>query len=123
MNGLFGLGCIMVKQKKKKVDLDGSVFFQNYRKRGFSLTLEILDTLNDDGVEETEFFAHLKNAGSYLNEFYRVKKELLEYGLISYKLNEDYNKVIFLTDTGRKVLEMTEEINEVMLKTKKISTL
>ncbi|MBN2155736.1 MAG: hypothetical protein JW776_06815 [Candidatus Lokiarchaeota archaeon] len=90
-----------------------SNFFKYYRKRGFGLTLEILAELNSE-AEESIFFQALKEKGSYLNEYYRVKKELLNQGLIKYRLNEDYDKVIMLTQKGRNVHEKIKEIEEIL---------
>jgi len=92
--------------------MDGN-FFKHYRKRGFGLTLEILAEL-DAEAEETQFFQKLKEKGSYLNEYYRVKKDLLKQGLIKYRLNEDYEKVIILTDKGNDILKKIMEIEEIL---------
>ena len=53
------------------------------------MALEILAELNGE-AEESVFFQALKEKGSYLNEYYRVKKDLLKEGLIRYRLNEEY---------------------------------
>jgi predicted transcriptional regulator len=90
-----------------------SAFFKHYRKRGFGLTLEILDELEAE-AEESQFFQKLKEKGSYLNEYYRVKKELLKQGLIKYRLNEDYEKVIILTQKGADILKKIKEIEEIL---------
>ena len=88
-------------------------FFKHYRKRGFGLTLEILAELKAE-AEESDFFQALKEKGSYLNEYYRVKKDLLKKGLIKYRLNEDYEKVIILTEKGSNILEKIKEIEEIL---------
>lgn len=98
------------------------IFFQLYRKRGFSLTLELLAEFEDNEAKETDFFQKLKDSNSYLNEFYRVKKGLLEYGLVAYKLDENYDKVLFLTDKGLEVLAKLDEIEEMLAKGKKKKT-
>ena len=91
-------------------------FFKHYRKRGFGLTLEILAELKSE-AEESDFFQALKEKGSYLNEYYRVKKDLLKKGLIKYRLNEDYEKVIILTEKGSNILEKIKEIEEILAQT------
>ncbi len=88
-------------------------FFKLYRKRGFGLTLEILAELNAE-AEESVFFQALKEKGSYLNEYYRVKKDLLKEGLIKYRLNEEYEKVVILTDKGSKLLSKIKEIEQIL---------
>lgn len=101
--------------------VDGSKFFHLWRKRGSSLCLEILDGKKGKDVKEAEFFDALKKRKSYLNEFYRVKQKLLEYGLVGYKLDKDYDKVIFITDMGEEVLQKVSEITELMEEGKKAS--
>lgn len=91
-----------------------SKFFQFFRKRGFSLTLEILDEFENKEAKETDFFQKLKDKESYLNEFYRVKKNLIESGLIAYKLDEMYDKVISLTDKGNLFLDKIKEIEGLL---------
>lgn len=92
-----------------------SNFFSAYRKRGFGLTLEILAELGSE-AEESVFFQALKEKGSYLNEYYRVKKELLKKGLIKYRLNEEYEKVVILTEKGSEILKKVKEIEEILAK-------
>lgn len=88
-------------------------FFSHFRKRGFGLTIEILAELNSE-AEESVFFQALKEKGSYLNEYYRVKKDLLKNGLIKYRLNEDYEKVIILTNKGNDILAKIKEIEKIL---------
>lgn len=99
-----------------KIKKDGPAFFRLYRKRGFSLTLEILDAFPDSAAKEVVFFDALRECGSYLNEFYRVKGNLLKYNMIGYRLDDDYDKVIFLTEQGREVLQRLDELNRFVLK-------
>jgi len=89
-------------------------FFSSFRKRGFSLTLEILSEFKKFEAKEKDFFQALKTNESYLNEFYRVKSDLLQFGLVAYKLDEEYNKVIYLTEKGQEILEKINGI-ETML--------
>ncbi len=88
-------------------------FFSLFRRRGFGLSLEILSELGSE-AEESVFFQALKEKGSYLNEYYRVKKDLLKEGLIKYRLNDDYDKVIILTEKGGSLLEKIKEIEEIL---------
>lgn len=99
-----------------------SKFFQFFRKRGFSLTLEILDEFEKKEAKETDFFQKLKDKESYLNEFYRVKKNLIETGLIAYKLDEMYDKVISLTDKGKLFLDKIKEIDNLLISPKDSKT-
>ena len=65
-------------------------------------------------AKEKEFFKALKGNESYLNEYYRVKKELLDYKLIAYKLDDNYNKVILLTERGKRVYEKLRGIESLL---------
>jgi predicted transcriptional regulator len=89
-------------------------FFQSFRKRGFSLTLEILSEFKNFEAKEKDFFQALKSNESYLNEYYRVKQTLLDFNLVAYKLDGEYNKVIYLTEKGQDILEKINAI-ETML--------
>lgn len=91
-----------------------SLFFNLYRKRGFGLTLELLEKCKDHKAKESDFFQTLKDNESYLNEFYRVKKDLLNHQLIEYTLDDNYDKVIALTKKGEEVLDKINAI-EVFL--------
>ena len=94
-----------------------TTFFQLFRKRGFSLTLEILNEFKKKEAKEADFFQKLKDKDSYLNEFYRVKKNLLEHDLIAYKLDKDYNKVIIITEKGQNLLEKVKAIEGLLVQT------
>ncbi|MBD3351066.1 MAG: hypothetical protein GF364_06235 [Candidatus Lokiarchaeota archaeon] len=96
--------------KEKKL----SDFFTIYRKNGMEITLNTLAEFENHECTESEFFDKLKSSGSYLNEYYRSKDTMLHYGLISYKLNENYDKVIFLTEAGDEVQELVERINTIL---------
>ncbi|MHA1727300.1 MAG: hypothetical protein ACTSWY_01050 [Promethearchaeota archaeon] len=91
-------------------------FFKSFRKRGFGLTLEVLNKFEKHEAKEKTFFKTLKDENSYLNEFYRVKDELIDFKLIGYKLDADdnYNKVIFLTDRGKEVLNKIRSIESLL---------
>ena len=93
-----------------------STFFQLFRKRGFSLTLEILNDFKKKEAKEPVFFQKLKDKDSYLNEFYRVKESLIEHDLVAYKLDKDYNKVIIITEKGQKLLEQVRAIEGFLVK-------
>jgi predicted transcriptional regulator len=93
--------------------MESKAFFSFYRKRGFGLTIEILAELGTE-AEESVFFQALKEKGSYLNEYYRVKKDLLKQGLIKYRLNDDYEKVIILTEKGSGIFKKIKEIEQIL---------
>ena len=60
------------------------------------------------------FFKALKKNQSYLNSFFRVKADLLKNGLVAYKLNQDYEKVIFLTTKGKELFKKVSEIETLV---------
>ena len=89
-------------------------FFNIYRKRGFSISLVVLYEFPNHKAKEADFFQKLKDNESYLNEFYRVKQDLLDYKLIAYELDETYNKVIKVTNKGLLVLDKIKGIEEFL---------
>ena len=88
-------------------------FFKLYRRRGFGETLEILNDFKKKEAIQTAFFNSLKKKKSYLNSFFRVKEELIKNGLIAYKLNKDYAKVIYLTEKGIDLIKKIDEIEDM----------
>jgi len=94
-------------------------FFSLYRKKGFSVTLEILNDFEKGEAKESEFFNKLKNSENFLNEFYRSKEDLLKYDLISYKLDKDFDKVLCITEKGKKLLEKIKDINSFLFSEEK----
>lgn len=89
-------------------------FFKLFRKRGFSDTLEVLNQFPNKEAVQTNFFAHLEKIDSYPNTYFRVKDAMLKHKLIAYKLNENNEKVIYLTEKGREVLKKIEQIEELL---------
>ena len=57
-----------------------------------------------------------KEGQSYYNAYLRVKKLLLDSGLIKFKLNESNEKVIYLTDKGKTVLDKLREVETLIQK-------
>jgi hypothetical protein len=51
----------------------------------------------------------------HLNEFYRSKDDLIKAGIIAYRLNESFDKIIMLTQKGidlkAKITELSELLN------------
>lgn len=96
--------------------MTNNVFFGLFRRRGFSETMEILNSFPNSEAIQTEFFNKLVEIESYPNTYFRVKKDLLDHHLIAYKLNDKNEKVIFLTDKGREVWNRIQEIEKVLKK-------
>ncbi|MHA1821927.1 MAG: hypothetical protein ACTSVC_15750 [Promethearchaeota archaeon] len=93
-----------------------SVLYKIYRKKGCLETLQVLYDAEKHELKQNEFFKRLINYGSYLNAFFRVKSDLLKYGVIKYKLDEEYDKVVELTPKGvtlfEKILELDKFLRE-----------
>jgi predicted transcriptional regulator len=89
-------------------------FFQMFRKRGFSETLEILSQFPNNEIIQSNFFEQLITAKSYPNSFFRVKNDLLKSKIIGYKLNESNDKVIFLTEKGKEILSLLAQIENLI---------
>jgi len=85
-----------------------------YRKIGFFETLDILSSLQNCEAKQIEFFKHLKERGSYLNSFFRIKRDLLRLKLIAYKLDSVNDLVIHLTEKGRKLTDKITEIEQLI---------
>lgn len=90
-------------------------FFKLFKRRGFCETIELLNSFENKEAIQSTFFQKLTVASSYPNVFFRVKNQLLENGLIAYKLNPANEKVIYLTDKGKQIWTIIEDI-ESMLK-------
>ena len=91
-----------------------SYFFALYRKKGVQETLDVLNSYKGKAAKQSEFFQTLKNRESYLNSFFRVKDELLKYKLIAYRLDEDNEKVIYITDKGKELYSKIMEIEKII---------
>lgn len=101
----------MVDKKSDKLDKS---FFTMFRKRGFSETLEILSNFENHQAVQSIFFEKLVKQKSYPNSFFRVKNDLITTQIIAYKLNENNDKVIYLTEKGEKILSLLEEIDHLI---------
>jgi predicted transcriptional regulator len=89
-------------------------FFKIFRRKGFGETLEILNKFKKKETTQNLFFKTLKKNKSYLNSFFRVKADLLKTGLIAYKLDEENDKVIYLTEKGKELFNKINEIEKMV---------
>jgi len=78
-------------------------FFELIRKKGTIITLNILSEQKDFEMSQNEFIKKLKKCKNDLNAYFRIKKELLKYKIISFKINQNSKKIIFLTELGKKI--------------------
>jgi hypothetical protein len=90
-------------------------FYSLFKRRGFGETLQILGSFDNHEAIQSQFFERFEKEGeSYYNAYLRVRKSLLDSGLIKFKLNENNEKVIFLTDKGKRVLSKIDEIEKMI---------
>jgi predicted transcriptional regulator len=94
--------------------MDEADFFTVYRKKGFGETLEVLSSFKKSEAKQSQFFNTLKENKSYLNSFFRVKDDLLKNKLISYKLDNNNEKVIYLTEKGKELYNHILEIENLI---------
>lgn len=87
-----------------------SNFFALFRKKGTEITLNLLSKINGFQMLQTEFLKELKNRKNDLNSYFRVKKDLLKYKIISIQLNNNAQKIITLTEKGKNILTKISSI-------------
>ena len=92
-----------------------SKFYKLMKKRGFSETLKVLGQFDNTEAVQSQFFEKFEEANSYYNAYLRVKKSLLESDLIKFKLNDNNEKVIYLTEKGKDVLNKLQEIENIIV--------
>ncbi|MCP4762189.1 MAG: hypothetical protein GY870_10435 [archaeon] len=91
-----------------------NVFFEIFRKGGFNETLKCLSEYGKKGTKQSDFYQKLLDNGTYLNSFFRSKEDLTKYKLISYTLDPENEKVIFLTDKGFNLFNRINEIEDMI---------
>ena len=94
--------------------MDNNNLYSYLKKRGFAETLKVLGEFDHYEAVQGKFFEKFEQSQSYYNAYLRVKKILLETGLIKFKLNEQNEKVIYLSDKGQTVLKKLEEIEKLI---------
>lgn len=82
-----------------------SNFFNLFRKKGTAITLETLSKFKDSEIFQSDFLAELRRRKNALNAYFRVKKDLLKYKIISFKMDNSAEKVIYLTEKGKYMWE------------------
>ena len=89
-------------------------FYNLFKRRGFGETLQLLSTFENYETLQSTFIDHINTGDSYYNAFLRVKKDLLDSGLIKYKLNNENQKMIYLTEKGSLMLKKINEIENIL---------
>jgi len=90
--------------------MQAKTFFEMFRKRGFFTTLSKLSLTP---ILRTQFFYEIKKGG-YLNEFFRVKDDLVAYGLIAFSLTPAGEYLIALTPRGLELRERIEQVDLIL---------
>lgn len=90
-------------------------FFHLFRKRGFHETMTVLSSCEDYAAVQADFFQKLIAIESYPNTFFRVKKDMLKHQLIAFKLDENNDKVVYLTPKGQKMWQQIETIEQMFV--------
>ena len=86
-------------------------FNKLFKKRGFHETLLALFSAKNYSLSLTEFIDKISEFGSYYNAFFRVREELIKYGLITLKKNRYGDKSISLTEKGIRVCRILKRID------------
>jgi hypothetical protein len=92
----------------------GNRLYVLMKRRGFSETLKVLGSFENAEAVQAKFFEKFEESESYYNAYLRVKKQLLDSELIKFKLNDSNEKVIYLTEKGKQVLQKMNEIEELI---------
>src|SRR6056297_414257 len=88
--------------------------YKYIKNRGFTETLETLASFEGNKAVQKVFFDRFEKEQSYYNSYLIVKDILLEENLIAFELNEEFEKVIKLTEKGQKIWKILEEIEEIL---------
>jgi hypothetical protein len=91
-------------------------FFKTYRKKGFERTIDILIEKDNNEFNESDFYQVLRTKKMHLNEFYRSKDDMIKAGVIAYRLNESFDKVILLTEKGKELKNRITDLSEMLQK-------
>ena len=84
------------------------------KKRGFHETLFVLYSAQNYSLSLPEFFERLEEMGSYYNAFFRIKTDLLKYGILVNKKNRYKEKVLGLTKKGVKIAKILKNIDDLL---------
>ena len=91
-------------------------FYELYKRRGANETLFALYSAKNHSSTLPEFFEKLEyEEHSYYNAFFRVKRDLLDLGLIEYRKNKSKEKILRLTPKGVKIVKILKEINKLII--------
>lgn len=89
-------------------------FFKFYRKNGVAIMLKTLKTLKNLTIKQSIYYKTLQESGLTHDDFNNTKSELQDLSLIGYKLDEEEQKVIFLTPKGLKFCNIIEKLEDLV---------
>ncbi len=86
--------------------------YEMLRKQGFLETLEILNSYPNHETSLSGFFKDLRNQwDSYPNRYFRVQPFLIQAKLITYRLDNNFQKIICLTQKGESFLKLIDDLD------------
>jgi predicted transcriptional regulator len=89
-------------------------FFKFYRKKGVAIMLKTLKTLKNFTIKQSIFYKTLQESALNHDDFNNAKSELQDLSLIGYKIDEEEDKVIFLTPKGLKFCNIIEKLEDLI---------
>lgn len=89
-------------------------FKKLYKKRGFHESLFVLYKAKNYSLSLPIFFERLTEFGSYYNAFFRVKNEMVDFGVIEYKKSRNKERMIGLTPKGIKIVQILKQIEDLL---------
>ncbi|MHA1819684.1 MAG: hypothetical protein ACTSU2_04405 [Promethearchaeota archaeon] len=92
-----------------------SYFYKLFRKRGFGDTIITLYQFDKFRAKQVNLYKALKNNGSCINAFLRARDDLVNNNLIEFRLDENNEKIIYLTDKGKEFYKRIKEIEDLLL--------
>jgi hypothetical protein len=90
------------------------IFNKLAKKRGFHETLFTLYGAQNYSLSLPEFFERLEEIGSYYNAFFRIKDDLIKYGILVTKKNRYKEKVLGLTKKGVMIAKILRNIDDLL---------
>jgi len=90
------------------------IFNKLAKKRGFHETLFTLYGAQNYSLSLPEFFERLEEMGSYYNAFFRIKTDLIKYGILVTKKNRYNEKVLGLTKKGVMIAKILRNIDDLL---------
>lgn len=85
-------------------------FIELFKQRGMIETLLVLHQFPNFEVLQKIFHIKLQEMGSYYQAYLRVKADMIHRQWIAFKLDQNYERVIFLTEKGQR---LSQKINEL----------